>query len=216
MRKLGIVVTAIACLMVSAVAFAADAPAAGKAAGAMTFGVDGGIAVPTGDYGDVAKMGFTGGVFGEYGINEMFAIGIGADYVKISAKDDVVTVAEAVYSLVAEEAITAKLSTSIIPILAYAKWTPPMKDSKVAPYIMAGGGFYMMKAKSEFTPDPLSLNGDTSENKAGFFGGVGVDFKASPQVKVGVFGKFHDVLTDVKSTMFMTAGVSVGFGLATK
>jgi opacity protein-like surface antigen len=210
MRKLGIVVTAIACLMVAAVAFAADAPAAG---GALTFGVNGGVAIPTGDFGDGAKMGFTGGVFGEYGINEQFAIGVGADYVKVSAKDDVIKAEEDAYTEFAGEAITAKMDMSIIPILAYAKWMPPMKG-QVAPYIMAGGGFYMAKSKVEFTPDPDSRNGDSSDNKAGFFGGVGVDFKATPQVKIGVFGKYHNILTEGTSTAYMTAGVNVGFGLA--
>ena len=44
MRKLGFVVTAIACLMMAAQAFAATAPAAGAFKGQMDIGVFGGVA----------------------------------------------------------------------------------------------------------------------------------------------------------------------------
>jgi opacity protein-like surface antigen len=197
MRKLGIVVTAIACLMMAAVSFAADKPKAGG----MTFGVDGGIAMPTGDFGTVFKMGFTGGVFGDYAINEQFALGVAADYVSPSLKDDFKV-----------EGVDIK--TTIIPVVLQAKWMPPMKDSKVAPYIMAGGGFYMMQVKAAAEVLGHKVSVSANENKPGFFGGAGVDFKASPQVKVGVFGKYHDILTEGTSTAFITAGVSVGFGLS--
>ena len=60
----------------------------------------------------------------------------------------------------------------------------------------------------------VEVSVSANENKPGFFGGVGVDFKASPQVKIGVFGKYHDILTEGTSTALITAGVSVGFGMA--
>ena len=197
MRKLGLVVTAIACLMVAAVSFAADAPKAGG----MTFGVDGGIAMPMGDFGDEYGMGYTAGVFGDYGINEQFAIGIAADYIVPSLKDEF-------------KVSGIDIKTTIIPVVLQAKWTPPMKDSKVAPYIMAGGGIYMMQVKAGEKVGGVEVSVSANENKPGFFGGVGVDFKASPQVKLGVFGKYHDILTEGTSTALITAGVSVGFGMA--
>ena len=197
MRKLGIVVTAIACLMVAAVAFSADAPKAGG----MTFGIDGGIAMPTGDWGDVFGMGYTAGVFGDYAINEQFAIGIAADYANTPVKSDLKV-----------EGVDIK--TSIIPVVLQAKWMPPFKDSKVAPYIMAGGGYYMLKVTVAEKVDDVTASVSKDVNKPGFFGGVGVDYKASPQVKIGVFGKYHDILTEGSSTALITAGVSVGFGMA--
>jgi opacity protein-like surface antigen len=197
MRKLGIVVTAIACLMMATVAFSADAPKAGG----MTFGIDGGIAMPTGDWGDVYGMGFTGGIFADYGINEQFAIGLAADYVSPSLKDEF-------------KVDGVDIKTTIIPVVLQAKWMPPMKDSPVAPYIMAGGGFYMMQIKAGVEVGDVVVSVEANENKPGFFGGAGVDFKASPQVKVGVFGKYHNILTEGSSTALITAGVSVGFGMA--
>ena len=202
MRKLGFVVTAIACLMMAAVAFAADKPAAASpAAGAMTFGVDGGVAMPTGDWGDVFGMGFTGGAFGDYAINEQFAIGVAADYVNTPVKSDL-------------KVDGVDIKTTIIPVVLQAKWTPPMKDSKVAPYIMAGGGYYMMKMTVAAEVGDVNVSVSADKNKPGFFGGAGVDFKATPQVKIGVFGKYHNILTEGSSTALITGGVSVGFGLA--
>jgi outer membrane protein W len=173
------------------------------AAGAMTIGVNGGIAMPTGDWGDVFGMGFTGGAFGDYAINEQFSLGIAADYVSTPVKDEFKV-----------EGVDVK--TSIIPVVLQAKWTPPMKDSKVAPYIMAGGGYYMLKITVAEEVGDATVSVSADANKPGFFGGAGVDFKASPQVKVGVFGKYHNILTEGSSTALITAGVSVGFGLATK
>jgi opacity protein-like surface antigen len=186
------------------------------AAGAMTFGVDGGVAMPMGTFGDYFKMGFMGGAFGEYGINEQFAIGVGADYVKVGVKDEYKSLLEAEASDLAGEAVTVDVTESLIPITAYVKWTPPMKDSKVSPYVEVGGGYYMMKGEIKASVAGASINASDTTNKPGFFGGAGVDYKASPQVKVGVFAKYHDILTEGDSAQLFTAGVSVGFGLATK
>jgi hypothetical protein len=185
------------------------------AAGEMTFGVNGGVALPTGDFGKDFKMGFQGGVFGEYGINEQFAVGIGAGYAKVGLKDEYKKLLEDLaISEGAPTDVTVDVKESAIPITLYAKWMPPMKDSKVAPYVKAGGGYYMMKSEITASTAGLALSRSETVNKPGFFGGVGVDFKASPQVKVGVFGEAHDILTEGKSSMYINAGVSVGFGLA--
>jgi outer membrane protein W len=211
MRKLGIVVTAIACLMVAAVSFAADAPAAG----AMTFGVNGGVMVPSGDFGDAAKLGFGGGVYGDYMINEQFAIGIDAGYLMADPKDDYLTLLKGAAEDLGVVDYTVDISNSIIPITAHAKWLPTMKDSKIAPYVVVGGGFYMMKAKWTTTGKlegvDIGTSSDVTENKPGAFGGAGVDFKVNPQFKVGVFANMHDIFTEGTSTMFFTAGVNLGF-----
>lgn len=208
MRKLAVVLLAVGSLCLMAIPAFAEK-------GDMAFGVNGGVVVPTGDFGDFAKMGFTGGVFGEYGIHDQFALGIGANYVMVSPKDDYTEFWEAEYSDVAGEDISADFTMSIIPITLYAKWLPPMEGNLV-PYVQVGGGYYLMKFKEEYTPDPLDWNYEESESKPGFFGGAGVDFKVNPQFKVGAFAQMHDILTEDESTMYFTAGVSVGFGLASK
>jgi outer membrane protein W len=90
-----------------------------------------------------------------------------------------------------------------------------MKDSKIAPYIVGGGGFYMMKSKFEQTGtlegEDIGVSDEETESKPGVFGGAGVDFKVSPKVNVGVFATMHDIFTEDTSTMYFNAGVSVGF-----
>jgi outer membrane protein W len=185
------------------------------AAGEMTFGVSGGAVLPTGDWADFFQMGFQGGVFGEYGINEQFAVGVGVDYAKVGVKDEYKTLLETLASDEAGTDVTVDVTESAIPITAYVKWMPPMKG-KVAPYVTVGGGYYMMKSEIKASTADLAISQSETTNKPGFFGGVGVDFKASPQVKVGVFAKMHDILTEGSSTQYFAGGVSVGFGLATK
>ena len=202
--------TALITLLLSLVVFSSA-----FAAGGMTFGVDGGIAMPTGDFGDAYKMGFQGGVFGDYAINEQFALGVGVDYVKVGVKDEYISLLEAIYSEEVGQPVTVDITESIIPITVYGKWMPPMKGN-VAPYVVAGGGYYMMKFDAKVSVAGATGSGSETVNKPGFFGGVGVDFKANPQVKVGVFAKAHDILTEGQSSMYFNAGVSVGFGMASK
>ena len=208
--------TALITLLLSLVVFSSA-----FAAGGMTFGVDGGVAMPTGDYGKLFKMGFQGGLFGDYGINEQFALGVGVDYVKVGVKDDYIKAIETlteyeIYVATGEAVdVTAEVKTSIIPITVYAKWMPPMKGT-VAPYVQVGGGYYLMKTDVTLSALGTSASDSASESKPGFFGGEGVDFKANPQVKVGVFAKAHDILTEGQSSMYFNAGVSVGFGMASK
>lgn len=183
------------------------------AGGTTTLGVDGAVAMPTSDFGQLFKMGYQGGVFGDYGINEQFALGVGVDYVKVGVKDEYISLLEAVFTLEAGVPVTVDVTESIIPITVYGKWMPPMKGN-VAPYIMAGGGYYMMKFDAKVSAAGLAGSGSETVNKPGIFGGAGVDFKANPQVKVGVFAKFHDILVEGGGNMYFNAGVSVGFGLA--
>ena len=202
--------TALITLLLSLVVFSSA-----FAAGEMTFGVAGGVAMPTGDFGDMAKMGFQAGVFGDYGINEQFALGLSVDYVKPGVKDGYIALLEYDASYLAGTPVTVEASMSIIPITVYGKWMPPMKGN-VAPYVVAGGGYYMMKFDAKVSVAGATGSGSETVNKPGFFGGVGVDFKANPQVKVGVFARAHDILIEGPSTMYFNAGVSVGFGMASK
>ncbi len=170
-------------------------------------------------------------MFAEIAANPQFAIGVGVDYVRMGASDDYVSAIE----VPLEEYLEAELyyqtgypysvdvtfdsKFSIIPITLYAKWTPAMQGS-VLPYIKLGGGFYRMTVKADLTIDvpeagvSESASDSASENKPGFFGGVGIDFKASPAVKVGVFAEMHNILTEGESLKYYNMGVSLGFGSA--
>jgi len=185
MRKLGIVLAAIACLSLMAIPAVA-------AKGEFTFGPFGGMSIPTGDFGKVAKAGFMGGVFGDYQVHEMFAVGIDAAYNQVKAKDS-----------------ADDTKTTLIQVGGHVKFIPQMKDTKVLPYLQVGGGLYNFKTTSP----------DTSLNKFGYNVGAGADYKVNPQVAVGVFGAFHSVLsafetegsTTKKAANYIAVGVKVTF-----
>jgi outer membrane protein W len=188
--------TTLITLLLSLVVFSSAFAAGG------TLGVNGGLAMPTGDYGDAFGLGFQGGVYGDYLVNPQFAIGVEVDYVNTPVKSDFKV-----------EGVDIKFS--IIPILLQAKWLPEMKGN-VAPYLVVGGGYYMMTATMAAALEGVTVSVSADENKPGFMGGAGVDFKVNPQVKVGVFAKMHSILTEDTSTMYFNGGVSVGFGVGGK
>ncbi len=194
MRKLGIVMAALACL--SFMAFPVSA-----AQGDMSFGLTGGMAMPMGDFSDIFKPGFCGGVYGDYMIAEQFAIGVDGMYNQHSAKDEW----NDLLSFLAGQTVEATWTT--FQFGGHVKWMPPMKDSPAIPYVQAGAGMYNLKAKVEAGGD----SADDSESKFGFNGGLGVDFKVNPQFTIGVGGAFHHVLTEGDALQYFNVGVNVGF-----
>ncbi len=192
MRSWKIFVPALlACLLV--------VPMADAAKGDFTFGLQGGLSVPTGDYGKDTKSGFVGGVYGDYMVHEMFAVGVDASYNKHDGKDLPAGV---------------EATNTIMQFGAHGKWMPQMQDSPVSPFVQVGGGFY--NSKAEVTVG--SVSADATVNKFGFNLGAGLDYKATPQVNVGVFGNYHnvmdaweDVAGEKKSATYFTAGVRVTF-----
>lgn len=184
MRKFGIVLAALACLSLTAIpSFAAK--------GDITFGLTGGMAMPMGDFADFFKMGFGGGVYGDYAVAEQFLVGVDGMYNQFSADEDVFGDLDVTFSM--------------INFGAHGKWLPPVKDSPMAPYISVGVGMYNGKIKMEDEAE------EESESKIGINGGAGVDFKVNPQFTVGVGGAFHHVMTDEEATQFFTVGVNIGF-----
>jgi opacity protein-like surface antigen len=168
------------------------------AKGDFTFGLDGGMSVPTGDYGDVAKSGFLGGVFGDYQIHDMFAVGLDGAYSQNKAKGTDVGDAKA----------------TIIQFGGHVKVMPQMKDMPVLPYLQVGAGLYNAKFSGG--------GSDTTVNKFGYNVGIGADYKVNPQIGVGLFGTFHSALsafelenedgtTSEKAANYIAVGVKVTF-----
>lgn len=180
------------------------------------FGVSGGMAKGTGDLGEATRMGFQAGAFGEYAINEQFAVGVGADYLKMNASDDYKTALGEAASDLAGVPVTADdVSFAIIPITAYGRWMPAMQGS-VAPYVLAGGGLYVYMPDATLSAGGIEVSGAETIRKPGFFAGAGVDYKVNPSIRIGVFGKFHDIFTEGSSTMFFHGGLNASFGVASR
>jgi len=171
MRKLGIVVTAIACLMMAAVAFSADAPAAGAAKGQMEIGLFGGMVMPMGklaaeyvDDGALMKMGFGGGLAFDYFVMPELAIGVDGSYATMANKD--------------ESAVKA----NTFQYGLHGKYVIPT-GGKVVPYLQVGAAMYKQTLKG----DIVSIDA----NKFGFNGGVGAGYKVNESVAIGANGFYH-------------------------
>ncbi len=177
-------------------------------AGDMTFGLNGGVAVPMGDFGDAFKLGFGGGVYADYWIKPTYAFGADINGSFFSAKDDQLDALKTAFPAYPDPSAKANL----INFGVHGLWAPSMEGASMKPYITYGVGMYHIASKIEDS-DP-SVNFDDSENKIGINGGAGVDFAASEMMTVGVGAKFHHVLTEDEATQFITVGLNVTFKTA--
>jgi outer membrane protein W len=177
MRKLGIVVTAIACLMLAAQVFAATAPAAGAFKGQMDVGAFGGVAVPMGKLADKStetelggnmKMGYGGGVFFDYFMTPEIALGLDGSYVTSTNKDD------------------SNVKGNTMQYGIHGKYLIPT-GGKFLPYLQVGAAMYNRKA--DYTSGGASVS--ASDTKPGINGGVGFGYKVNESVAVGLNGMYH-------------------------
>jgi hypothetical protein len=197
-----------------------------------TFGVSGGLALPfklvrTADESDAYELGFQAGGFVEHRINRRFAFGLGADHVNLVVTDATFQgqdgVGSVVLSVMADVALCAKL---------YANDMSLTGAVKVAPYVVGGGGVYVLKCERESSREVYGRGeqpsysivrtdlGSVRESKPGVFGGAGLGLALGSQVSVDVFAKMHAIFDADEyssgTTMYLAAGLMVGFGRASR
>lgn len=161
------------------------AVAAMPAQAQVSFGVGGGLLMPMGDYGDVDKMGFIGGV------GVLFPIGTAPVSVRL----------EGTYSQTSHDGIDG--NTKIMGGMASLVYLFSAGGS-VTPYVLAGVGYYNGKVTVP------SLNIDESESKVGFGGGGGIRF---PMGSAALFAevRYMNISTN-PSTTYLPIIVGVSFG----
>ncbi len=159
-----------------------------------TFGVDlGGVAtLPMGDFGDAFKLGWKAGVGVGYCVTNEIMVGATGAYSQ-NKIDDTTGVGDAKFN--------------ILQFGAFGKYMFKMQNSRVAPYLKTGVGFYNSKVS-------VSGGSSASSTNMGLNGGLGVGFAVSPTASVFVEGAYHNIFTDVSSTNYMAvnAGLSFMFG----
>lgn len=188
--------------------------AAGAAnAGTFWVGPTGGVSIPTGDFGDAAKLGFNGGLTGTYMLDPTWGIGADVAYHMWNAKDEI---NDAVNALLGTT--DAEVKFSAIQYTAHVAWIAP-GESSVKPYAKLGVGGYNVK-----TAITSSIgDADDSSNKVGFNVGGGILFKTSPNMAFGLGAAYHmintkDEDTGAENTNIITANAKLiwGFGGATQ
>jgi hypothetical protein len=180
-RIVSVVVAAGAALVLSAASAQAQ----------VSFGVGGGLTLPLGDFGDVAKTGWHGlanvgydlpsglGLRGDfyYGQNNVDATGVDGKF---------------------------KLAGGFGNVLYNFK-TP----GTVHPYVMGSVGF--MNAKADLKSGGVSAS--DSETKIAFGGGGGIKFKVGSDANLFVEGRYITVNTSGSNTNFIPITVGVSFGM---
>jgi opacity protein-like surface antigen len=190
-----------------ACALALVAGTAHAAVGDMWFGVQGGMAIPTGDFGDVAKTGFQGTLSGQYGVAKNCYFGVDLGYHMWSAKDEIND------ALVAAPPLGfgpgSELKLSALQATAFGTYNFPMADEKQMPYIKIGAGIYNVKSKIEGG----TLEEDESESNFGFNLGAGYDYEVSPAYTIGLLAAYHSIQTEGEATNLFTIGAKLAFGM---
>ena len=197
----------------SAALLSLAAPAA--RANEMSFGLKGGVAIPTGDYGDVFGLGFMGGVYGDYGVTPQFAIGVDVVGNFHSLKSDLKDQLEAPpFGLTG-----VKDNFTVIQFGVHGKW---QQASTTGPEVMVGVALYNGHEKFEGTdpgPPVVDLSDDSSDTKFGFNVGAGYKFWHNETMTLGIEGSFHNVSDafkdpntgDSKSAQYVSVGLDLGF-----
>lgn len=132
----------------------------------MTFGVNGELAMPMGDFGDIVGMGFGGTVQGEYPINETIVATASAGYLMWNGKD-----------------AFEDWSYSCIPIKAGAKY----HFGDMGLYGIFELGMYMFTIEWEF----LGATLDDSESEFGFAPGIGYQMPMGEKMKLDISAQYE-------------------------
>jgi opacity protein-like surface antigen len=127
---------------------------------AKQFYVQGVVALPMGTFGDIANLGFGGGVGILVPHNDMLSFGLEASYLTYSTEDQTVL------------GVTPDVSMSMIPVLALVHYN--MTDSPL--YLLGGIGLAFGHSKVEY-------NGfSASDNSSDFDIALGAGYEATPNL----------------------------------
>ncbi len=184
MRKLVIGGVGLVFLLVASPAQAQDGGTA------VEFGIGGGLAIPTGDFGDFAKTGFDGIALVSI-VPASIPVGFQIDGNFGRFSDDT-PLDQKVQLIYGTGNIVYNFQTA--------------EGSKFRPYLIGGGGVYNIDFKGDDVP-----TGIDSETKFGINAGAGFNFSAG---NAGLFieGRFHTVFTEGSNTSFIPINIGIRFG----
>lgn len=85
-------------------------------------------------------------------------------------------------------------------------WFPVAGETKVHPYLLAGGGVYNLRAKP-------TTGSTASSTKFGINAGAGFDFDIQDKVGIFVEGRFHNVFVTGSDAKFIPISAGIRFGV---
>jgi hypothetical protein len=159
----------------------------------VSFGVGGGVTIPTGSTSDALKTGWHGIAMVRFEPSNV-PVGFQLDgmFHRLSVEDG---------------GLDLDLKTQVINGSANAVFSFPVsEESRFQPYLIGGVGVYNLKLKGDDAPTNAE-----SETKFGFNAGAGFDVGFGG----GTFfieGRFHNVFTEGTNTKFITISAGLRFG----
>lgn len=165
----------------------------------VTFGLQGGMSVPMGDFADAFGPGPQGGVFGDWWLNPQFALGADLNGNFHKAGGDFKDALE-------QQGFSAdNVKFDITQYSIHGKWKPSLGESPAAPWLMLGAGGYSFRGTYEYG----SVDVSSTETKFGFGAGAGVDFKVNEALGLGFAANLHTV-PDAIEEIDLNTGDSTG------
>jgi len=162
------------------------------AQGKMGVSVQGGIALPMGDFGDGYDMGFGGTGTFVYNLNPNFSITATAGYLTWSGK-------------------VADFTFSSIPVLAGVRYA--FGKGKFNPYVAGQLGMHFVTVKSpSIVVLGIDIGGSASDSNFGFAAGAGFLYALSNNLNLDVNAMFNSITASGGSSNYVTALVGLLFG----
>jgi opacity protein-like surface antigen len=168
----------------------------------------GGLAIPTGDFGDVAKTGYLfGGGIGYYATPRL-AVGAELSYNSFGASDELEGATEALFFYLTDVYVDMDINWSILNVVGYGKYL--LTDTNFSPYIKAKAGYYNLKLKVE----ALGQSEDESESYFGLGGGLGLQYYGEGRLGGFAEALYNNIFADDDNLQFfeVRAGVNILFG----
>jgi opacity protein-like surface antigen len=161
-------------------------------------GATAGYSFPIGSFGDAYDGALTFGASGCYMFSKRHGLELAAERTKFAANNDYVTALE---GLTGEQADADFL---YLPIMLSVVESFPSRGPLV-PYVKVGVGMYFETAEREIAGKKQSRN----ENDFGFNLGAGIRLPVAKAMEIDVGARFHSIMTEDKSTQFLTIGAGV-------
>lgn len=163
----------------------------------MGVSVQGGVFLPTGDFGDAAGTGFGGTGTFLYDLTPMLQITGSIGYATWGSKEDLPSGWE--------------WSFSAIPVQVGLRYA--LGKGNFLPYVAAETGINFISSKVTVEYFGGTVTADESESKFGFAPGAGFLYKFNPKTALDVTLKYNMIFTEGSSTTYLGINAGVAFAL---
>jgi len=172
-------------------------------------GLNGGVGIPMGTFGDVFNTGFGGGISGEYLITPNISIGLNAGIYSFGMKDELLDLfgMEDMDGIDLGDLLDMSAKFQITPITLTGKYYF-ITEGGIKPYAGLDLGLYSSKTKVTVKVLGISQSADAgSSTDFGLAPVVGLQFGLTDALAIDVNAKYHHIFTEGEATSF------IGFNL---